>query len=87
MKYLLKVRYKSSESTGFSFTFHKFKDISYSDGTFYVTDKVTFVSFLTSNEYDLDLGDTSSWSCSSEKLGDSGFDWFWFHVAIIISII
>ena len=87
LEYLLEVRYKSSESTGFSFALHKFEDVSDSDGTFYVTNEVTFVGFLTSNENDLDLGDTSSWSCSSEELGDSGFDWFWFHVAIIISII
>ena len=83
----LKVRYKSSEPTGFSFALHKFEDISDSDWALNVTDKVTFVCFFTSDEDDLDLGDTSSWSCPSEELCDSGFDWFWLHVAIIISII
>lgn len=54
------IAYLSSESACFSFAFHEFEDISDSDWSFDVTDEVTFVSFFSGDEDDLDLGDTSS---------------------------
>ena len=71
--------YKSSESSGFSFAFHELEHISNSNGAFNVSDQVSLISFLTGDEDDLDLGDTSSGSGSSKQLCDSGFDWFWVH--------
>ena len=77
--------YKSSEPSGFSFAFHELEHITDSDWTLHVSDEVTFVSLLSWNEDDLDLGDTSSWSSSAQKLSDSSLDRFDFHVVIIIS--
>lgn len=73
--YLVKVRYKSSESTGLSFAFHKFEDISNSDWALDIADKVTLISLFSRDEDDFDLGDTSSRSGSAQQLRDSGFDW------------
>lgn len=61
----LKVREWSSESSGFSFAFHEFKDVSDSDGSLNVSDKMTLIGLLSWNEDDFDLGDTSSGAGSS----------------------
>ena len=81
----LKVGYKSSKSASFSFAFHKFKDVSNSHGSLDVADEATLIGLFTGDENDFDLGDAASWAGPSEQLGDSGFDGFWLHVAIIIS--
>ncbi len=38
--------YRSSESASFSFAFHEFEDIAYSDWSFDVADEVSFVGFF-----------------------------------------
>ena len=55
----------SSESSGLSFWFHEFEDITDSDGALDVSDKVSFVGLFTGNQGDFDLSDTTSWSCSA----------------------
>jgi len=82
----LKGRNKSSKPSGFSLAFHKFKDVSNSHGAFDVSDQMTLIGFFTRNQNNFYLGDSSSWSCSSQKLCDSSFDGFRLHVVIIISI-
>ena len=77
---------QSSKSSSLSFTFHKFKNISNSAGTFHISDEVSFVGFLTSDKGDFNLGDTTSRSGLSKKLSDSSLDGFCFH-SIIIKIL
>ncbi len=50
----------SSESSGLSFTFHEFEDVSDSDWALDVSDEVSFVGLFTGDEGDLNLRDTSS---------------------------
>lgn len=69
----------SSESSGLSFRFHELQNVSDSDWALHVPDQVSLIGLFTGDEGDFDLGDTSSWSGSSEKLSDSGFDGLWFH--------
>ena len=75
---------RSSEPSGFSFTFHELEDVSHSNGSLHISDEVTLVGLFTGDQDDFNLGDTSSGSCSSQKLSDSGLDWLNFHVVIII---
>lgn len=65
---------QSSESSGFTLAFHQFEDVSDSDGALNVADKVSLIGFLSGDEDNLDLGDTSSRSGSAEKLSDSCFN-------------
>lgn len=74
--YIIKSDVRSSESSGFSFAFHELEDITNSDGTLDVSNKVTLVGFFSGDQDDLDLGDTSSRSGSAQKLSDSSLDWF-----------
>lgn len=76
--------YKSSKPSGFSFALHEFEDVADPDWALDISDEVTLVGFLSGDQDDLDLGDTSSGSGSAEQLGDSSLDGFCFHVVIII---
>ena len=80
----LKVMDRSSESSGLSFAFHEFEDVSNSDGSLDISDKVTFVCLFSGDKDDFDLGDTSSGSGPAQKLSDSCLYGFDFHVVIII---
>jgi len=51
---------ESSESSGLSLAFHELEDISDSDWTLDVSQKVSFVCLFTADENDFNLSDTSS---------------------------
>ena len=68
--------YTSSESSGLSFGFHEFEDVSDSDGALDVADEMSLVGLLSGDEDNLHLGDATSRSGSSQKLSDSGLDGF-----------
>lgn len=77
------ISWKSSKSSGFSFTLHQFEHIANSDGALDVSDEMSSIGLFTWDQGYFDLCDTSSRSGSAEKLCDSCLDWFSLHVSIV----
>ncbi len=75
-----------TETTGFTFRFKETKDVTFTDGSFNVTDDTAILIFTLADHFNTNLGDTTTRTGTTKALGDTSIFNLFFILEIFNSI-